>query len=561
MPKVTINEKPIEVPAGTTILQAAEKLGFAIPHYCYHPHLSIAGNCRMCLVEVEKASKLQIACQTQVAEGMVVHTQSDKAKQAVRATLEMELINHPIDCPVCDQAGECGLQDYYMRYGLHQSRVRLSDKVRKRKVIDLGPLVVLDTERCILCSRCVRFTDEVTKTHELQFFKRGDHTEIGTLNDQPLRNAYSGNVVDLCPVGALTSKDFRFKMRVWFLKSTSSVCPLCATGCNIWVDHHEREYATSDVTHSLGKAKGMPDMYHPGGEVYRLRPRRNDELNQSWICDEGRMGYKSHGAENRLYEPLVRKDGKLTWSDYGEALELLHQKLTDIKARHGGEAVAGVTSPQATNEEIYLFARYFKDVIGTSLVDWRVGDGYKQIEAREDEILRRADKNPNSRGASLILKAMTKRGEKGAGEIIEAARGGKVKALVFQSQDWLARYPDQAKLKEALSKVDFSAAFATHRIPELDFVTLVLPQASYVEKDGSFTNYEGRVQKIQRCFPTREDAKPGWQIMASLAKKAGRELDVNSAADAFKMLAGEVPAFRGLTLDGLPSTGTVVPIK
>jgi NADH-quinone oxidoreductase subunit G len=561
MPKVTINEKPIEVPAGTTILQAAEKLGFAIPHYCYHPHLSIAGNCRMCLVEVEKAPKLQIACQTQVADGMVVRTQSEKVQQAVRATLEMELINHPIDCPVCDQAGECGLQDYYMRYGLHSSRVRLSDKVRKRKVIDLGPLVMLDTERCILCSRCVRFTDEVTKTHELQFFKRGDHTEIGTLNDEPLRNAYSGNVVDLCPVGALTSKDFRFKMRVWFLKSTPSVCPLCATGCNIWVDHHEREYATSDATHSLGQDKGMPDVYHPGGEVYRLRPRRNDELNQSWICDEGRTGYKSLGGENRLYEPLVRKDGKLTWSDYGEALELLHQKLTEIKSRNGAGAIGGIASPQATNEELFLFAKYFQEVLGTSLVDWRIGEAWKSVESREDEILRRLDKNPNSRGAFLILAALTKRGGKGAEEILEAARGGKVKALVFQSQEWLARYPDQAKLKEALAKVEFSAAFATHRIPELDLVHLVLPLASYAEKDGSFTNHEGRVQKIQRCFPPREDAKPGWQIMASLFKKAGRELDVHSALDAFKMLAGEVPAFKGLTLTGLPSTGTVVPIK
>lgn len=194
-------------------------------------------------------------------------------------------------------------------------------------------------------------------------------------------------------------------------------------------------------------------------------------------------------------------------------------------------------------------------------MDWRAGEAWKNIEAREDEILRRLDKNPNSRGAFLILAALTKRSGKGAEEILEAARGGKVKALVFQSQDWLVRYPDQAKLKEALSKVEFSAVFATHRIPELDLVHLVLPQASYVEKDGSFTNYEGRAQKIQRCFPTREDAKPGWQIMASLFKKAGREMDVNSAADAFKMLGGEVPAFKGLTLAGLPSTGTVVPIK
>lgn len=561
MPNVTINEKAIEVPAGTTILQAAEKLGFAVPHYCYHPHLSIAGNCRMCLVEVEKSPKLQIACQTQVAEGMVVRTQSERAKQAVRATLEMELINHPIDCPVCDQAGECGLQDYYMKYGLHRSRVRLSDKVRKRKVIDLGPLVVLDTERCIMCSRCVRFTNEVTKTHELQFFKRGDQVEIGTLDDQPLKNAYSGNVVDICPVGALTSKDFRFKMRVWFLKSTPSVCPLCATGCNLWIDHHEREYATSDVTHSVNKTKGMPDVHYPGGEVYRLRPRRNDELNLSWICDEGRMGYTLLGTEERLYHALVRKNGKLIPTDYGEALDLLHLKLAEIKAKHGALSIAGIASPQATNEEVYLFVNYFRDAIGTSQVDWRFGEGWKHIEAREDEILRRLDKNPNSRGALVVLQAMMKRGEKRSEEIIEAAAQGKVKALVFQSHDWLARYPDQAKLKEALSKVEFSAAFATHRTPELEAVHLALPQASYVEKDGSFTNYEGRVQRITKAFEPRGDAKAGWWILTRLFAKAGKELDVHSAADAFKLLVHDVPAFKALTLNGLPGTGVVLQIK
>lgn len=384
--------------------------------------------------------------------------------------------------------------------------------------------------------------------------------EIGTLDDQPLKNAYSGNVVDICPVGALTSKDFRFKMRVWFLKSTPSVCPLCATGCNLWIDHHEREYATSDVTHSMNKTKGMPDVYSPGGEVYRLRPRRNDELNKSWICDEGRMGFKLLQTDNRLYEALIKKDGKPAKADYEEALELLNKKLMDIKAKYGAEAIAGIASPQATNEEVYLFVKYMRDVIGTSLVDWRFGEAWKHIEAREDD-LRRLDKNPNSRGALVILNAMMKRGERGAEEIIEAAAQGKVKALVFQSHDLLARYPDQAKLKEALSKVEFSAALATHRIPELDSVQLVLPQASYVEKDGSFTNYEGRVQRITKAFAPRGDAKAGWQIMMKLFTKAGKELDVNSAGDAFKLLADDVPAFKGLVLNGLPGTGVVLPIK
>ncbi|RPI04619.1 MAG: NADH dehydrogenase subunit, partial [Actinobacteria bacterium] len=274
MPKCTINGREIEVPAGTTVIEAAEKLGIHIPHFCWHPDLPVDGNCRMCLVEIEKMPKLQIACNAQVTEGMVVQTESPKAAEAHRTTLEFLLVNHPIDCPVCDQAGECYLQDNYMAHGLHESKVEVEDKVTKRKVVDLGP-IMLDAERCVLCSRCLRFEKEVTGTNSFEFVNRGDHTQIATFENRPITHDYAGNLADVCPVGALLSHDFRFKMRVWFLKPHESVCPGCSTGCNIFVDERDQQ-------------------------VHRLRPRRNAEVNRSWMCDPGRALYRQIGLESRV---------------------------------------------------------------------------------------------------------------------------------------------------------------------------------------------------------------------------------------------------------------------
>ena len=234
MPKFTLDGKELEVPAGTTVIQAALAAGIHVPHFCWHPDLPVDGNCRMCLVEIEKMPKLQIACNTQVTDGMVVRTNSEKAAQAHRTTLEFLLVNHPIDCPVCDQAGECYLQDQYMEDGLHDSRVEIEEKVRKRKVVDLGP-IMLDAERCVLCSRCLRYESTVTGTNSFEFVNRGNVHADRDLREPPRSSTqYAGNLADVCPVGALLSHDFRFKMRVWFLKESESVCPGCSTGCNIY---------------------------------------------------------------------------------------------------------------------------------------------------------------------------------------------------------------------------------------------------------------------------------------------------------------------------------------
>jgi len=255
MPTVEVDGQRIEVEDGVTVIEAADRLGIEIPHYCWHPGLTIAGNCRMCLVEIEKSPKLQIACNTRVTDGMVVHTKSEKTQTAQKAVLEFLLINHPIDCPICDQAGECKLQEYYMDYDRQDSRVPLSGKVHKAKAIPIGPHIMLDQERCVLCSRCIRFLDEVTKTHELAFYERGDHNVLALAPGKTLDNPYSTNVADICPVGALTNRDFRFRARVWYLERTESLCTGCANGCNV-------------------------EIYHREGRIFRYMPRFNPDVNQ-----------------------------------------------------------------------------------------------------------------------------------------------------------------------------------------------------------------------------------------------------------------------------------------
>ena len=283
--KCKINGVEIEVKAGTSIIEAISQNNQSIAHYCWHPGLSVAGVCRLCMVEIEGNPRLQIACNTAVTEGMVVNNTSEKVKDAVKWGLDFHLINHPLDCPICDQAGECGLQDQYMAYGKYDPEMA-EPKVKKHKVVDLGPRVVLDTERCILCSRCVRFTDEVSKSNELGIFNRGDRAEVGTFDGKPLNNNYSTNVVDICPVGALTSKDFRFRQRVWYLREHNTICTGCSTGCN---------------TRAFYNKEGM----------FRIKPNYNKDVNGYWMCDVGRDVYKFVNKEARLQVGCVCRDGPI----------------------------------------------------------------------------------------------------------------------------------------------------------------------------------------------------------------------------------------------------------
>ena len=518
MPKLTIDGKEIEVAAGTTVIQAAAQMGIEIPHFCYHPDLPVDGNCRMCLVEIEKMPKLQIACNTAVADGMVVKTQSEKATQAHRTTLEFLLVNHPIDCPVCDQAGECYLQDQYMEHGLHDSKIEPEEKVKKRKVVDLGP-IMLDAERCVLCSRCLRFEATVTGTNSFEFRNRGDHTQIATFEDRPITHNYAGNLADVCPVGALLSHDFRFKMRVWFLRGTESVCPGCSTGCNIFVDHRD-------------------------DEVQRLRPRRNVEVNRSWMCDVGRKEYKEIALDTRLASARARgaagASGPATLS---EALDRVHEAL-----QQAGAASAFVASPQATNEDLYAF-RLLAEAVG-GMLDFRVGNPQDRVQVREDNVLLRADRNPNTMGCvDLGL------GKSGVDAILQACAAGRVKALLLQGPE-LLRLPAAA---DALAKVPFVAVMASHEEPGLERAHVVLPAAVWAEVDGTFTNYQRRVQRIKRAVAAPGEAAPRWEMAAGLLRRLGAPTAATSARELLLELARTVPAFKGLDMRLVGETGRLLP--
>src|SRR5215472_193898 len=374
-------------PKGTRVIEACEQVGVFVPRYCYHKKLSSPGNCRMCLIEMgfprlgpDRKPELgadgkpiinwmprpQICCAQDVAEGMAVRTDSPLVKECQRGVMEFLLINHPLDCPICDQAGECRLQEFSVDYGDSKSRF-LENKVKKPKNVVLGPRVTLDDERCILCSRCIRFCQEIARDDVLGFVDRGSHTVLTAHPGKRLENNYSLNTVDICPVGALTSTDFRFKMRVWFLKETKSICTSCATGCNTIIGSRE------DI-------------------VYRQTPRENDEVNSCWMCDYGRLNFKYLEAENRLLEPHIRSGNKL---EPVEWMSAINQATMQLRQLHGSN-IAIIASGRMTNEELWL-TRKIADLLSVRYIDIvpRFGEG--------DEILLSKDRNPNATGARLIL--------------------------------------------------------------------------------------------------------------------------------------------------------------
>lgn len=520
MPTLEIDGQQVTVAEGINLIQAAEQIGIEIPHYCYHPGLTVAGNCRMCLIEIEKMPKLQIACNTRVAEGMAVRTQSDRVRKAREAVLEFLLINHPIDCPICDQAGECKLQDYYMDYDRRESRFPLQEKVRKGKAIDIGPHVMLDQERCILCTRCTRFLDEVTKTGELGVFERGNHCKIDLFPEKRLENPYSANVADICPVGALTNKDFRFRARVWYLDHTASVCPTCATGCNI-------------------------DIHHRRGEMFRFRPRRNDAVNRFWMCDEGRLSYETYQGEGRLLEPVSREAGGWAVRTWDSAFKEIGQRLQGIASEYGNAAIGGFVSAQSTNEEAFLFSRLLRD----SLYGRVAGYAWSPPDAYHDDFLIDADRNPNSAG----LRALGL----GAGAdspLLKDLKDGRVRALVVLRCDF-APAGDGSVLDALEEKVDFLVVLDTHFNATGERADILLPIATFAETDGTFVNRDGRVQRIQQAFAPPGGARPAWQVLSELsAAVSGSEVPADASA-AFTELTAAQPAFRPLSYRRLGDLG------
>jgi len=531
MPKLTIDGKVIEVPPGTNLIEAARMLGIEVPHYCYHPGLPIAGACRLCMVDIEKVPRPQIACNTVAADGMVVLTQTPRVLETRRSVMEWHLINHPLDCPVCDQAGECWLQIYYMQHGLYEPRM-IDDKVHKPKAVPIGPHVMLDAERCILCSRCVRFCDTITKTGELGIFNRGDHSELGLFPGMELNNPYSGNVVDICPVGALTDRDFRFQARVWYLDRAKSICPGCARGCNIEVHTN-----TKRTHHAQGR------------RVVRLKPRFSAEVNQWWMCDEGRYGFGEVDAPSRLVVPEVGVGDARRAVTWAEAVTTLAERLRAA----GPEGVGVLLSPRMANEDLWLAWRLFVEPPGLPYVDFRVpprGPGF------EDEFLIRADKNPNTRGAELMGCAPTG-GQDGA-HVLAAARAGQLAVLWVFGHDLLASSWPEADVRAALDRVECVVFQGTNANRTSERAHIILPSAAYVEREGTFTNVAGRVQRFWRAVAPLGEARADWEILADVARALGHEARPARTEHLFRDLAATVPAFAGLTYRGLSDRGALI---
>lgn len=519
MPSLTIDGRQVSVPDGTTVIQAAEQLGIFIPRYCYHPGLSIAGNCRICLVEVEQIHKLQIACNQPVSDGMVVHTQSDKAKDGRRAVLEFLLANHPLDCPVCDQSGECDLQNFYMNFGLYDPRFR-EQKVKKKKAVPIGPHVVLDQERCILCSRCVRFTDEITKTSEFGIFNRGDRAELGIYPGQTLDNPYSANVVDICPVGALTEREFRFKARVWYLSSAPTVCNGCAQGCNI------------DLHYVLDR----PHL-NDGARVVRIKPRYNPDVNQWWICDEGRygLGWVDHERITQVRGPSPGP-AECTWE---VALRVIAAALADA-----AERVGVIASTQLTNEELFLARKIFPAGRVTAAAARQTG--------ASDDLLLKADKNPNTFGARLL--GLAGPAAIDAAQLIEEALRGKLDVLWVFGHDLVELFPEQ-QVRQLPERVPLLVYSGTNETSTASLAHWVLPSAAYVEKDGTFINCHGRVQRIGRTFPPLADSREDWRILMELAGKLGLPLQWQGPQEIFEQMARELPPWQPLSYERIGDQG------
>ena len=510
---LTIDGREVTVPRGTTLLQAAERVGTLVPHYCYHAGLSSPAMCRLCLVEVEKAPKLMPACVTAAMPGQVVHTESEKALAMRRGVLEFYLVNHPLDCPICDQSGECKLQDYVFAEGRKHGRSREPKRVFGRD--DFGADVLFYGDRCVMCTRCVRFMNEVEQEPRLTVVERGDRSIIDTFFEEGLGGThFSGNVVDICPVGALVSKDFLFKQRAWDLDHTPSVCPNCSQGCN--VELHTRDNL-----------------------VQRLKPRANPDVNAYWMCDYGRLQYEWLNRGDRIEVPLVREGGTraMGWRD---ALGLLAKRLQGP----GGD-VRVVASPLSANEDLGALAALVDELGGGRIV-------YRLRRAPDEVVLkgfptlaRRRDLAPNARAAELF--GMTRVGDDdGRGGLEEvASHEGVVVVLGDELADQPETFGGSAELYVYLGAWPSRAASLAH---------FVLPTTTFAEQEGSFTNVQGRVQRFWSGLEAPALARPAWLILGALLAELGGADAPASAEEAFARLAGRRAEF-GLSWQELGTQG------
>lgn len=541
MGKITINGNEYEFKPGQTIIEVATENGLDIPHFCWHPSLSVSGNCRMCLVEVEKMPKLVIACSTYAAEGMVVNVNSEKSVDARKAVMEFILINHPLDCPICDEAGECKLQDYTFSHSVGESRF-VEEKQHKNKRVQLGPRIIFDGERCISCSRCIRFSAEVAKKNQLTFVKRGDRVTINTFPGESFDNNYTLNTTDICPVGALTSKEFRFKSRVWEMSSTDSVCVGCSRGCNseIWVRNNE---------------------------VLRLTPRNNPDVNSYWMCDKGRLEtFKQiNDVDSRIEGSFIKEHDKHVKHDLLKSITKVSEILKNYKANE----IAFVASAYETIEDNYALLKLAKSLNVENIVL-----AEHKLLGDFDDILLTEDKTPNYNGAKLIFQKNID-----IFTLTESINNGKIKAVLMLDSNF-----EDEKIIEALSKLKDLVVFATNKNKVTELATVLLGISTYAEKNGTFLNGFGMLQRIKPAIATEEmdrsldnlsesrwdkfgtkfdrwmkgkkyDVKPSWKLITFISGSLKGKFNFNMAEEVFNEASNNVKPLNGLDYDVISNKG------
>jgi NADH-quinone oxidoreductase subunit G len=507
MVNLTIEGRPVTVPEGTSILEAAKTAGILIPHYCYHPSLPIPGVCRMCLVEVEKAPKLAPSCATSVAEGQVVRVHTERALEARKGVLEFLLINHPLDCPICDQSGECELQDFTYQEGRSDSRYR--DPKRFNPVEDFGGDVLYVPNRCILCTRCVRFMDDVAHDVVLNVSERGDRALIGKFEGKDLTHPWAANVIDLCPVGALLSKDFLNKARAWELDRTASICPNCTQGCNIMIEVRDNNVA-------------------------RLKPRPNDDVNKYFMCDYGRLNYRWMNRQDRALTPMVRVAGALATAEWETAIRSAASILK-------GSRVFVLASPMLSNEALFLLSELIEHTGGKGV--FRVATGEESPLPGVEDLALRRDRAANVNGAELL-------GYARSGSPLDGLAAGDVLVIADDDLDGLSA--------DAASRASSVIVIGTTLPKGIGNPAVVLPIANFSEEEGTFTNIRGRVQRFMQAKAAPGQARPSWLVLGDLLGAMGAQEEFFLPSDVFAKLASLKPDFAGLSYDSLGTRGLPV---
>ena len=518
MAKITFQDREtrtVEVPDGTNLIEAAKIAGIEIPHFCYHPRFSVVGQCRMCLVEIEGMPKIQAACTTPIKDGMVVKTGSPKTKDAQKATMEFLLINHPLDCPICDQAGECKLQDNSFGYGFQKSRY---DERKKQyegySRTKIGPRVIADMTRCILCTRCIRFTQEIAGTGELTFLDRAGSTLVWTHEGRELDNDWSACAADVCPVGALTVEEFRFRQRVWYLKKTPSVCPGCDIGCNNTIESR-------------------------GGVVYRSMPRLNPEINDYWLCDHGR--FLAESLNERDYaRPLARDGGDEKSLPWDAVIARIAEALRDTAAASGPGAIFALGSAHLSNEENWLLRKIFRDTLGVPNLDAAAdGDRVRKMPSKSGWIESSGIAAPNLRGArdaGMVPAA----GGRGLAAIYDGSFTPEIVYVADARWSADADHPDRVAALRRARLLVVHARTESLLTREAD---IVLPAASLAEKDGTFTNRFGRVQRFERAMLPKPPVRADWEILLQLSLALGFGDPAWNPLSIFPLLAAEIPGY------------------